>query len=561
MYQMVGAKGMFQDAGCRYNRRMMTDSLDQMMQHPLQDNYRLLRVYAWYRALLASVLFGMFAFGIVPSVLGKVYPQLYGYTVGAYTALNLVILGRLLLRHRAPSTALIFAVCLCDIVALTLILHCSGGIATGLGSLVFITVAASSIFLQGQVATLLAALACIAILAESLASNYILRNNTNPLAVALLGLLLFVTSQLFQYLTRRIRASQQSAAEQAAQAATLQKLNEMIVQRMHTGIAVLDKNGLILLYNEAAARLLYLPLQPDVRDRIDFNGNPVLHAVLQQWMDRPHQRPQPLRLEEGSPEIQLNFARMENRDNDLVLVFVEDTRQISQRAQQLKLASLGQLTANIAHEVRNPLGAISHAAQLLGESEELPEADRRLATIIQNHSLRVNRIIENVLQLSRRQASYPERRDLCEWLARFVQQYSQTHGKPVEIDVLLPAEAMPVYVDFSQLEQILGNLCGNGLRYSEKATGVAKITLHVYRHEKLDIPCLDVIDYGEGIPDQDRQKVFEPFFTTDTSGTGLGLYIARELCLANQASLDYKRTAEGLSCFQISFPHSNKMMN
>ena len=537
----------------------------ELLQHPLQDNYRLLRIYSWYRALLASVLFGMFAIGMVSNVLGRLHPVLYGYTVEVYALISFVTLGRLLLVRQEPATSHIFIVCLIDIFALTIIMYCSGGIATGLGSLIFITVAASSIFLRGQIATLLAALACIAILIESVISGYLSQVDVNPLAVALLGLLLFVTSLLFQYLTQRILASQQSAAEQAAQAATLQKLNELIVQRMHTGIAVVDNTDRILLYNEAAARLLYLPVQFDVRDKLNLDRCPVVQNILKQWMRNPQQRPQPLQLEEGSPEIQLNFASMENNGNDLVLVFVEDTRQMSQRAQQMKLASLGHLTASIAHEVRNPLGAISHAAQLLGESESLSEADRRLSTIIQNHSLRVNRIIENVLQLSRRQAANPEKRDLSEWLTKFVQQHSQTHdghthGKPVQIKLVLPETPISIYVDISQMEQVLGNLCSNGLRYSEKATGVASITLHAYMHDNLAIPCLDIIDYGEGISDEDRKQIFEPFFTTDAKGTGLGLYIARELCLANQASLDYKRTQEGFSCFQISFPHSNKMM-
>lgn len=528
--------------------------------HPLQDNYRLLRIYAWYRALLASVLLGMFTVGMVSNVLGRLHPELYGYILSVYTFISIVTLARILLVRQEPATSHIFIVCLIDILALTMIMYCSGGIATGLGSLIFITVAASSIFLRGQIATLLAALACIAILLESLISGYQSKIDINPLAVGLLGLLLFVTSLLFQYLTRRILTTQQSAAEQAAQAATLQKLNEMIVQRMHTGIVVLDNTGLILLYNEAAARLLYLPVQFDVRDRLYFSNNPVLQAVLRDWIVHPQQRPHPLQLESGSPEIQLNFARMENPGNDLVLVFVEDTRQMSQRAQQLKLASLGHLTASIAHEVRNPLGAISHAAQLLGESERLSEADRRLAAIIQNHSLRVNRIIENVLQLSRRQAANPEKRDLREWLKWFVQQYVHVSGKPVQIKLDLPDIPMQIYVDFSQMEQVLSNLCSNGLRYSEKVTGTASLTLHAYVHESLAIPCLDVIDYGEGISEEERKQIFEPFFTTDAKGTGLGLYIARELCLANQASLDYKRTPEGFSCFQISFPHSNKMM-
>ncbi|MCC7515836.1 MAG: hypothetical protein IT470_00695, partial [Pseudomonadales bacterium] len=176
--------------------------------YPLQDSYRLLRIYAWYRALLASVLWGLFVVGAAANVLGRAHSTLYGYTISVYTLLSLLVLGRTLLEQRSPSTWHVFTVCLVDIIFLSIIMYCSGGIATGLGSLIFITVAASSIFLQGQIATLLAALACIAILLESFVTGYLGPVDVNPLAVALLGLLLFVTSLLFQYLTRRILASQ-----------------------------------------------------------------------------------------------------------------------------------------------------------------------------------------------------------------------------------------------------------------------------------------------------------------------------------------------------------------
>jgi two-component system sensor histidine kinase PilS (NtrC family) len=314
------------------------------------------------------------------------------------------------------------------------------------------------------------------------------------------------------------------------------------------------------LYNKAAASLLNLPVHFDIRDQLNFVNYGLLYKSLRNWIGSPHIRPLPVQLEEGGPEVQLNFAKLENPGNDLVLVFAEDTRHMSQRAQQLKLASLGHLTASIAHEVRNPLGAISHAAQLLSESETLLEADKRLAAIIQNHTMRVNTIIENVLQLSRRQAANPDRQDLCAWLRRFAQQHAQSYKDPVNIELDVPDFPVMVYVDFSQMEQVLNNLCSNGLRYSEQATGRMDILLKVYLHNSLANPCLEVIDYGHGISEEDKQHIFEPFFTTDKKGTGLGLYIARELCLANQASLDYKKTMEGLSCFQISFSHSNKMM-
>lgn len=533
---------------------------DFFLQSSTQDNYRLLRVYAWYRALLACVLLALFAIDATASVLGRAHADLYGYTIAVYFSMSVLTLGSVLLIHKAPSAYHIFVICLIDIIFLAIITYCSGGIATGIGLLIFIAVAASSIFLRGQLATLLAALASVAIWVESAATSYWSGIDINPLAVALLGVLLFITSLLFQYLTRRITVSQKSAAEQAEQAATLQKLNEMIVQRMNTGIVALGDGGLVLLYNESAARLLSFPIKFDVRDSFYFSKNPSAQNALEQWLSAPHKRPQPLQIEKNGLEVQLNFARMENSGSDLILVFAEDTRKVSQQVQQLKLASLGRLTASIAHEVRNPLGAISHAAQLLGESESLTEADRRLSAIIQNHSMRVNKIIENVLRLSRREAPNPEQCDLRDWLRMFAKQYAQAYGKPAKIELNIPDYPVLIYFDLSQLEQVVTNLCANGLRYSEKNIGEAKVTLRAYIHDSLAAPFLDIADYGVGIGDKESEQIFEPFFTTDPQGTGLGLYIARELCLANQAGLDYRRTAEGLSCFQISFPYFNKML-
>lgn len=538
---------------------MNTTALPFVDQHPLQDNYRLLRVYAWYRLLLASVLLGMFYLDIKPNILGKDYPELYLYTSATYLVVSFITLVRLLLARTPPTTLHLFTVCLIDIVVLTLVTHVSGGVESGIGLLVFISVAASSIFLQGQLAVLLAAIACIAIIIEYLVTSHFGESTRHrPFVAGLTGVLVFITSLIFQYLTRRIRSSQQTAAEQAAHAQLMQELNRTIVQRMHTGIAVLDKQHSILLHNTAAERLLQLPQASAVSTDI-FNYHPLLRTRLQQWLLNPQLRTPPLQLEEGCPDIQLNFAQLPSPTSPLTLVFIDDNRLLAQQAQQLKLASLGQLTANIAHEVRNPLGAISHAAQLLNESTVLSEPDRRLANIIHAHSRRVNGIIENVLQLSRRQRPIPEKRDLGTWLQQFAQHYQQLANPPVEIELLLPDEPLNVTVDFAQMDQVLTNLCDNACRYSLKKTRQARATLRAYVHEQLDIPCLDIIDYGEGISPAGREKLFEPFFTTEQQGTGLGLYIAREICIANQASLEYKHAAWGLSCFQISFPHLDKI--
>lgn len=539
---------------------MDTTSLPFIAQHPLQDNYRLLRVYAWYRLLLASMLLGMFYLDFKPNILGQDNPELYLYTSATYLLVSCFTLVRLLAIKAPPTTPHIFTVCLIDIVVLTLVTYVSGGVESGIGLLVFISVAASSIFLQGQLAMLLAAMACIAIITEYLVSSQLGDSTRHrPFVAGLTGLLIFLTSLIFQYLTRRIRSTQQAAAEQSAHAQLMQELNRTIVQRMHTGIAVLDKEHRILLHNAAAERLLQLPQASAVSADI-FNYHPILRSRLHQWLVNPQRRTAPLQLEEGCPDIQLNFTQLPNDTSPLTLAFIDDNRLLAQQAQQLKLASLGQLTANIAHEVRNPLGAISHAAQLLDESTALSEPDRRLANIIHAHSRRVNGIIENVLQLSRRQRPIPERRDLGSWLTQFAQHYRQLTKDDCDVELLLPDEPLPVTVDFAQMDQVLNNLCDNACRYSRKKTGQARVTLRAYLHEQLDIPCLDVIDYGEGIGPAEREKLFEPFFTTEQQGTGLGLYIAREICIANQASLDYKHAAWGLSCFQISFPHLDKIL-
>lgn len=530
-------------------------------QHPLQDNYRLLRVYAWYRLLLAIALIVMQFQSLDVNLFGRKAPALYLNSVGVYALLTVVTVIMVYLRRSAPATWQIVCVCLTDIIVALLISHASGGIHTGLALLLLVPVAAANIFLQGSVATMVAALAVIGVLVHAFFNGYP-SGNSDTTAVPMLGILLFITSLLFQYLTRKIRYTSRAVQEQTAHALTLQRLNAMIVQRMNTGVVALDKEANVWLYNDAAAKLLDWPavtagsLQP-----LLFLQQPKLVDALLSWRAMPQRRLAPIAINHDSPEVQLSFAPM--AEDDLLLVFVEDSRQLSKLAQDIKLASLGHLTASIAHEIRNPIGAISHAAQLLSESEMLDEFDRRFAAIIQTQSLRVNKIIENTMQLSRRAMPAPERRDLGEWLAQFVKQFSQLHAQECMIELQLPEEPLWVQMDFSQLEQVLSNLCSNGLRYSSAKIGSPLINLHAYLHPRLDIPCLDVIDYGEGVSDSDRERIFEPFFTTASSsgGTGLGLYIARELCLANQAGLDYKRTAEGHSCFQISFPHVNKLMN
>jgi two-component system sensor histidine kinase PilS (NtrC family) len=236
------------------------------------------------------------------------------------------------------------------------------------------------------------------------------------------------------------------------------------------------------------------------------------------------------------------------------LIYLEDSSVMAQQAQQMKLASLGRLAAGVAHEIRNPLGAISHAGQLLSESPQLEGPDKRLTEIIQTQSRRMNRIIENVLQLSRRAHSNPQHIRLQSWLEHFASEFAQErHVDAHSIAVDINPPDMEIHVDPTQLQQVLTNLCDNGVRHSADHPGLPKVELRGGVTRESGGPFLDVIDHGSGIPPENAEHIFEPFFTTETTGTGLGLYIARELCEINRARLSYLPVPTGGSCFRINF--------
>jgi two-component system sensor histidine kinase PilS (NtrC family) len=213
------------------------------------------------------------------------------------------------------------------------------------------------------------------------------------------------------------------------------------------------------------------------------------------------------------------------------------------------------LTASIAHEIRNPLGAISHAGQLLEESTSIAQADRRLLEIIETHSKRVNSIIDNILGVSRNQDMIPELISLNDWLENFIEKFTASYKEEVKLELDLSKEAVQIRFNSSQLEQIMTNLCENGIRYSLKETNQPVILIRTSLDAETQNPILEIIDNGPGINTDDEGNIFEPFYTTETSGTGLGLFICKEICEAYQAQISYHRTDDDKTCFRIRFSH------
>ncbi len=518
------------------------------------QNITLFRIYVAYRSLLSILLLIGLVNPDTRQLLGIFNPDMYLYVALAFLATNLVLLG--LINTRIISRpATLFTIFFVDILAITILADSSGGMASGLPILLVVTAAASAILISsGTIATLIAALSVIALLADTLRliNEQILQINS-LIPAGLLGVLIFAVSLLIQLVSRRVGAAEELARKRAADLYTLQRLNEQIVQNLQTGILMVYANGSVRVMNQAATRLLDpdrpVPLEQG-RKLGDYN--PELARQFEQWHASGAHLPTPMQVAEDAPPIIANFRSLQAAGPGDALVFIEDYSPVTQQAQSLKLASLGRLTASIAHEIRNPLGAVSHAAQLLGESAELKEDDHRLSEIIQHHAQRMNAIIESVMQISRRQAPRPQSLSLKGWLENFIEEYRAGLDSTAEINLKLPEESVEVLFDPEHLQRVLGNLLDNALRHSRIATSNASAIIQLSLEHLSGRCIIDIIDQGLGVAASEQAKLFEPFYTTVEKGTGLGLYLCKELCEINNATLNYRPTAQQESCFRIA---------
>lgn len=543
---------------------IVTETMSERTAYPEQI-YNVSVVYNIYRILLPLVLL-VSSVGPGSTLLGDLDPTLFVQVCTAYAVFGIVITLFIPIGTRiVNSSHILTSSLIIDIFAITLLTYSSGGMISGLGLLLIVTVASGSILIRGRISTFLAAVAALSLIYSELYLTLSLDNSANQFVqTGILGGILFVTSLYIQTLTNRIYKASALADKQASDIVDLEKLNNEIIQRMRTGVVVVDTEHQIVSMNSAARSILLPILQEDGdEDEQQLQRLPaVLSEQLELWKINSKRQPQPIVIPNSKRQVQLNFAFLNPDSDSDVLVFLEDNRQIVQRVRQMKLASLGRLTASIAHEVRNPLGAISHASQLLRESVTVTADDKRMIEIILDHCNRVNLIIEDVLDASRHDDTTANLIVLEEWLAEFTENYKATHELCDDIRLEVVTPDVKVNVIEGQLEQVLNNLFDNGLRYSHKQTDRA--TLHIKSgldNRDGDVQrYVHIIDDGPGINEEDENRLFEPFHTTESSGTGLGLYISKELCEANQSQLVYGRTASGKSCFSIYFGNPDRVM-
>ncbi|KJV07518.1 sensor histidine kinase, partial [Methylocucumis oryzae] len=363
--------------------------------------------------------------------------------------------------------------------------------------------------------------------------------------------LTFFTIAFLSYvLAKRSEEAQQLANQQQQTIIKLEDLNQYIIQHLQSGMIIADQAQQIQLLNQAASQLTHLTVPPNTLNDI----SPQLANAFSTW--RQQGWPESVLLNfTDYPDVYSRFMSLSSGYEQIYLIILEDMALYNQRVQQGKLASLGQLTASIAHEIRNPLGAISHAGQLLSENPLLSPEDYRLTSIIQTHCQRVNRIIEDILQLSRRRDSRRENILLQSWLSTYLQDFVSEQSLPEHTFLLIQIE-QPLFVsiDPNHLKQILDNLCLNALTYGQPERGPILLRSLIAQ----TYPCVEIIDNGPGISAETLKHLFEPFFTTSRNGTGLGLYISRELAELNQAKLSYYLTENQHSCFRLSLLDAEK---
>ena len=531
---------------------------------PSRQRARLFRIYNHYRVVLSVLLVALLF--IEPTEFDSRLRAAEYYHAGiiGYLALNLFVALVLLAGFQPRNRHIVLSI-LMDILILHGLLLTSTGMTSGLANLVIVTVAAGNILTPSRIGTFYAALGAICSLGIAVWSVlYMFYSADEIVRAGSLGILYFAAAFILQYVSRRMLRSEALASSRAKSIAELEQINRQIIRRMRTGILVLDRYGAIRLANAAAEELLF-GSAPDEETLSRGRTLPTpLRRGLESWLKNPRGRTEPFQAMPTAPMVQANFAQLDQERGDQILVFIDDLSKVTQQAQQMKLASLGRLTAGIAHEVRNPLGAISHASQLMRESEHLDDGDRKMLDIIQRHSRRVNGIIENVLDLSRRREASSDLVQVDQWLRTFRDDYLQTLDGAAENPPVIQLEiedGLPqARFDVSQLEQVLVNLCDNGLRYSQESIGQPKVELHAGATADGERTYIDVRDFGVGIGQENRGSIFEPFFTTDKSGTGLGLYLARELCESNQAHLSLVDNKNPGCCFRITFAHHGRMI-
>lgn len=465
------------------------------------------------------------------------HPYLFA-SGGLVYFLSAWLFGRPMQRQEADFQRLVVRQAMVDIICLSVLMYLAGGNSSGLGLLLMLTLAAVGMLPDTRNVLLWAAVAVIVVLLEQML--HALYGDSGPggfVRAGLLSLGLFGVALLSNLLAKGTLAAGALAQEKSRQAESFERINERMIQELPYAVMAVGAQGEILQYNAHAEATL----------GVRFSSGctlaqcaPLLAQLWRQWQRGEALPMHPFQAGVDGRRFRARFMELEPSRNEGVVVVLEDMTELEMQAQRMKLASLGLLTANLAHEIRNPLSAIRHAAGLLKEDAH-DAMSAKLTRIIDDNAVRLNGLVEDVLSLNRRDRMNRCEIDLAQFLPAFVQAYEQREALPPGVMTVILNADVPACFDAGHLEQILWNLIRNAWRYCLRQPGSIQIRLNVSGN----LAEIDIVNDGPGITPEVQSHLFEPFYTTDNQGTGLGLYIARELAEANRAMLRYVDIRDG----------------
>ncbi len=533
---------------------MKAESVNQSVPPDPELAWRVLGLLNLFRLLVPIVLGIQFTLLPEQGGLGTVAPTIFTWSLGLIWIGGIGFIAMLKLRRPDLSLQAYVHACF-DVTVIALLLAASGGSDSGLGLIFVLPIGAISLLLPQRHAAFIAGYAAVLVLSQE---TWLQLSSEGAFGdfprAGLLGLLLLVVSARVAGIANRLRRSEAQVRQRDVDLANLAELSQFVVEKLRESVVVVDVEDRIRLINESARQIL--GVSGDMRGRLLGEVSPRLLYLLETWrnsVSRGEETTGTLIGADGAREIRPNFAPLGHRVPCPTIVFLQDLSEQTEQARQSKLAALGRLSASIAHEIRNPVGAMSHAAQLLAETPDRQVDDSRLIEIIRGNASRISEIVENVMQLSVGREVHAERMPLREWLDNFLAEGLGGGELPEgRVSLEQPEDDLEIQADPSQLRQVLRNLVENACHFG-LGTADKRVELRSGRMAGSGRPFVEVLDRGPGVPEEQRERVFEPFFTTRHGGTGLGLFISRELAQGIGAMMTYEPRPGGGSVFRIVF--------
>ncbi|ANF82769.1 histidine kinase [Acinetobacter sp. NCu2D-2] len=469
------------------------------------------------------------------------FPLLYGYVLATFVVVSSIQLLtiRLIKNYVSQQLTIIFFTDLC---ALSLMTLATNGPNLNLSLLFVITIFSASLLLDSKKSLVITLISVISVVYQHLISSIFEGANFSTIGNGtLLAFLFFVVYGTGQIAVKRFQILENLNFSQSIELNRLQNVNRYILEQIETGYLVLDENCHVVLSNPAACQLLGIsPMYAQNKFPL-YQSQPDLFELIK-FEDLANGERFQFESQQSRYNIHVRVQKLIVPHQTLMLLVLEDAQKLNQQVQQLKLASLGQLSASIAHEIRNPLAAIVQANELLTDSDQ--EQQQALSSMIAKQAQRIDRIIQDTLNMVKNKEMHPVLIKLNEFLPNFIAEDLSDIANQIKLHMDIP---LAIQFDEAQLRQVLINLIRNAIRHNDPEVPYIEVKIHPNQHNV----WIDVRDFGAGVAPHDLASLFKPFFSTSINGTGLGLYLSHSFCEANQAQLNYIQQEQG-ACFRIS---------